>query len=100
MFRTRQALSLEAAESMAAQGLAFLAEDPARLSRFLAVTGLTPDQIRAQMNAPQFLAGVLEHLAGDESLLLVFAANTMIAPETITPALALLQQASSGSESS
>ena len=57
MFRTRQALSLEAAESMAAQGLAFLAEDPARLSRFLAATGLTPDQIREQVNAPQFLAG-------------------------------------------
>ena len=100
MFRTRQALSLEAAESMAAQGLAFLAEDPARLSRFLAVTGLTPDQIREQVNAPQFLAAVLEHLAGDESLLLVFAANAMIAPEMITPALALLQQTSSGSVSS
>jgi hypothetical protein len=94
MFRTRQALTLEAAEDIAAQGLAFLAEEPARLSRFLAVTGLTPDQIREQVNAPQFLAGVLEHLAGEESLLLVFVANAMIAPETITPALALLQQAS------
>jgi hypothetical protein len=100
MFRTHQALNLEAAEGIAVQGLAFLAEEPARLSRFLAVTGLAPDQIREQVKAPQFLAAVLEHLAGDESLLLVFAANTMIAPETITPALALLQQASGASESS
>jgi hypothetical protein len=97
MFRTRQIPTLEAAEGIAAQGLAFLAEDPARIFRFLAATGLTPDQIREQVDAPQFLAAVLEHLAGDESLLLVFAANTMIAPETIAPALALLQQASSGS---
>jgi hypothetical protein len=94
MFRTRQSLTLETAEGIAAQGLAFLAEDPARLSRFLTVTGLTPDQIREQVDAPRFLAAVLEHLVGDESLLLVFAANTSIAPEIVTPALALLQQAS------
>ena len=77
MFRKRQALTREAAEGIAAQGLAFLAEEPARLSRFLAVTGLTPDEIRAQVETPEFLAAVLEHLAGDESLLLVFAANTI-----------------------
>jgi len=96
MFRPRQALTLETAEGIAAQGLAFLAEDPARLSRFLAVTGLTPDQIRDQVDAPRFLAAVLEHLVGDESLLLVFAANASVAPETVAPALALLQQACNG----
>ena len=95
MFRTRQTLTLETAEGIAVQGLAFLAEDPVRLSRFLTATGLTADQIREQVEAPQFLAAVLEHLVADESLLLVFAANTTIAPETVTPALALLQQASS-----
>jgi hypothetical protein len=36
---------------------------------------------------------VLEHLAGDESLLLVFAASANVAPETLAPALALLQEA-------
>jgi hypothetical protein len=100
MFRTRQTLTLETAEGIAAQGLAFLAEDPARLSRFLAVTGLTPDQIREQVEAPRFLAAVLEHLVGDESLLLVFAANASVAPETVTPALVLLQQACNGIASS
>mgnify|MGYP003394436428 CR=1 FL=1 len=98
--------------------------------RFLSATGLTPDQIREQVEQPGFLAAVLEHLVGDvavlqagavspgqcivlvtgpgenvvsalrrggevgaESLLLVFAANTSVAPETITPALEILQQA-------
>ena len=99
MFSNRRTVTREAAEGIAAQGLAFLAEDPARLSRFLAVTGLAPDQIRAQVEAPEFLAAVLEHLVSDESLLLVFAANTSIAPETVAPALALLQHAGSGAAS-
>ncbi len=97
---SRQTLTLEAAEGIAAQGLAFLAEEPARLPRFLTVTGLTADRIREQADTPEFLAAVLEHLAGDESLLLVFAANASVAPETVTPALALLQQACSGTASS
>jgi hypothetical protein len=96
MFRTRQTLTLETAEGIAAQGLAFLAEDPVRLSRFLTATGLTADQIREQVGAPRFLSAVLEHLVGDESLLLVFAASASVAPETVTPALALLQQACNG----
>jgi Protein of unknown function (DUF3572) len=86
-------LSLETAEDIAAQGLAFLAEEPERLLRFLALTGLEPAEIRAQAQSPQFLAAVLEHLAGDESLLLVFAANASVAPETIAAALAQLQAA-------
>jgi len=100
MFRKPQTLSLETAEDIAAQGLAFLAEEPARLSRFLTETGLTPDQLREQVGAPEFLAAVLEHLVGDESLLLVFAANTSVAPETVTPALEVLQQACSGTANS
>lgn len=87
-------MTLEAAEGIAAQGLAFLAEDPARLSRFLTLTGVAAEHIRDLVVQPRFLAAVLEHLVGDESLLLVFAANTSVAPETVAPALALLQQAS------
>jgi hypothetical protein len=66
--------------------------EPARLSHFLTLTGLEPGDIRALAQAPWFLASVLEHLANDESLLLTFAANASVAPETISPALALLQR--------
>ena len=96
MFRKPPDLTLETAEGVAAQGLAFLAGEPARLARFLTETGLTPGQIREQVESPEFLAAVLEHLVGDESLLLVFAASTSVAPETVAPALALLQQAARG----
>jgi hypothetical protein len=82
---------LERAETIAAQALAFLAADAARLSRFLAATGIEPDTLRAQAGTQEVLAAVLEYLATDESLLLVFAANAGVAPETIAPALALLR---------
>jgi hypothetical protein len=83
--------TLEAAEAIALQGLAFLAEEPARLQRFAAVTGLELGGLRARAGTPELLWAVLEHLAGDESLLLVFSASRGIAPESIAPSIALLQ---------
>jgi hypothetical protein len=82
---------LEAAQTIALQGLAFLAEEPGRLQRFVSVTGLDPAELRARADAPDLLAAVLEYLASDESLLLVFAASRGIAPETVVPAIAHLQ---------
>ena len=100
MFRKSPDLTLETAEGIAVQGLAFLAEEPARLARFLTETGLTPERIREQAAAPEFLAAVLEHLARDELLLLVFAASNSVAPETVAPALTVLQQAARGNAKS
>jgi hypothetical protein len=82
---------LETAEALALQGLAFLAEEPGRLQRFMAATGIDPGELRARANSPELLGAVLEHLAGDESLLLVFAAGRGIAPERIAPAIRRLQ---------
>ena len=96
MFRAPP-VTRESAESIAAQGLAFLAADPGRLARFLELTGLGPDQVRACADTPEFLTAVLEHIVADESLLLVFAANASVAPESIAPALAMLGQAGHGS---
>src|SRR5262245_8446188 len=90
---SRPSVPLEAAEAIAAQGLAFLAREPARLARFLSLTGLAPAEVRARADAPELLAAVLEHLAEDESLLLVCAAGASVAPETIASALAVLQDA-------
>ncbi len=39
-------LTQEAAEGLAIQALTFIAEDPERLGRFLAVTGIGPAEIR------------------------------------------------------
>ena len=63
---------------MAIQALTFIAADPDRLGRFLAATGIGPGDIRAAAREPLFLAGVLDHIAGDEKLLLAFAGDTGI----------------------
>jgi hypothetical protein len=96
MHRTNESLTRDSAEDIAVQALAFLAAEPARLTRFLGLTGLAPQDIRAQVNRPQFLAAVLEHVLADESLLLSFTANASIAPRAVAPALALLQQSGYG----
>ena len=86
--------TLETAQTIALQGLAFLAEEPGRLQRFAGLTGIDLGELRARADAPDLLAAVLEHLASDESLLLVFAASRGIAPEDVAPALHLLQGSS------
>jgi Protein of unknown function (DUF3572) len=83
-------LTQEAAEGLAIQALTFIAEDPERLGRFLAVTGIGPAEIRLAAREPGFLAGVLEHLAGDERLLTAFAADADVDPADIGKALATL----------
>ena len=87
------ALDREAAEAIALQGLTFLAEDAARMLRFLKLTGLALDEVRAQAGTPELSLAVLEHLAGDESLLLVFAASRGIAAESVGGATAVLDPA-------
>ena len=80
----------EAAEAIALQGLAFLAEDAGRLSRFLKLTGMELDEVRARAGTLELSRAVLEHLAGDESLLLVFTASRGVAPESVGRAVVLL----------
>src|ERR1700757_1660107 len=67
------AQSREAAEALAIQALSFIAEEPERLGAFLAASGIGPDAIREAADTPGFLAGVLDHMLSDESLLLAFA---------------------------
>jgi hypothetical protein len=75
---------------LAIQALAFLAADPERLNRFLDLTGLGVDEIRAAASEPHFLAAVLDHIAGYEPLLRDFVAETDIDPLSIAPARAAL----------
>jgi Protein of unknown function (DUF3572) len=74
------------AEMLAIQGLAFIAADPERLARFLELTGISADEIRASAREKGFLAGVLEHILGDESLLIAFAAEAGIDPGEVARA--------------
>jgi hypothetical protein len=76
----------EGAEVLAIAALSFLAEEPERLSRFLALTGISPAEIRAVARDPGFLGAVLEHVMGDESLLLTFAAQANRDPGAVSAA--------------
>jgi len=74
------------AEELAVAALAFIAEEPERLGRFLALSGVGPDSLRAAAQQPSFLSGVIEHVLGDEKLLLAFAQQAEIDPEDVARA--------------
>ncbi len=81
------------AQAIGLSALAFLAEDLARLTRFLELTGLAPAQLRAQAQSPALLAAVLDHILADESMLLVFTSSHALEPESLAPARDMLQRA-------
>ncbi len=93
MFKRSSGLTPEDSANLALAALTFLAEDGPRLGRFLALTGIGPDELRAVADAPETLLGVLDHVLADESLLLVFTASKGIAPEAVAPARAVLARA-------
>ena len=94
--KTRQSATLEAGRSLAVSGLAFIAADSDRLSRFLNLTGLGPHNLRTAAADPAFLNSVLDYLVGDEQLLLAFAADAGLKPEAVARAHAALRGPSEG----
>lgn len=89
--RARSArLDADGAATIAAQALGFLAADPERLGRFLALSGLDPSEIRAAAADPGFLPAVLDHILSDERLTLAFAEAENLSPEAVGEARRLL----------
>jgi Protein of unknown function (DUF3572) len=80
----------EPATALAIAALRFVADDPERLRTFLSLTGIDPQAIRAAAQEPGFLLGVLDHLAGDESLLIEFAQQNEIDPDEVRAARSVL----------
>ena len=80
----------EQAAAVALRGLTFLASDVPRFSRFLAMTGIGPDELRASAGGSGLQTAVLEYLLGDESLLLVFASESSVPASAIATAHAVL----------
>jgi hypothetical protein len=94
--KPRPTMTRDAAETLAIQALAYLAEDRERLGRFLAESGLAPATIRRAAAAPGFLAGVLDYLAGSERLIAAFAAQTGCDPADVERARHALSGAGGG----
>src|ERR1700681_3508973 len=73
----------EAATALAVAALGFLAGEHERLERFLALTGLGPQSLRAAAREPSFLLGGLDHDEDDENLLLGIANENGIDSEDV-----------------
>jgi len=71
------------AEMIAIGALQFLADRPEELVRFLALSGIDPEDLRRLAGDTEFLGGLLDFLLADEALLLVFATEARLAPEKI-----------------
>jgi hypothetical protein len=88
--KKRSRLTLADAEKLAIDALSFIAAEPGLLGQFAAITGHTPATMRAEIASPEFLAGILDFLTSDESLLLVFASHQGISPPEIMAARQML----------
>ena len=80
----------DAAAALAITALSFIAGEPERLGRFLSLTGIGPESLRTAAREPGFLAGLLDHLAGDDQLLREFAEQNEFDPEQVMKARELL----------
>lgn len=67
-------------------GLSYLSADPERLGRFLAVTGLGPENVRSAARDPGFLPALLDYLLANETDLVAFAEEMNLPPAKVSAA--------------
>ena len=72
----RDTFTNEHAETMALQGLGFLAARPEDLERFLRNSGLDGAELRARAADPDVLRAVVEFLLTDDGLISAFSEET------------------------
>lgn len=73
-------------QEIAGRALGFLAADAERLGTFLALSGLQPSNVRHAARDPGFLPAVLDHLLGDEKLLVAFTEAENLRPSAVSEA--------------
>lgn len=76
------AMTRQSAETFAAQVLAWLADDNARITGFLSWSGESPSTLAGRLTDPGFLLAVIEFLMTDEALLIDACAALGYPPET------------------
>lgn len=82
----------EAAATLALGALSWVLADSERARRFLDITGITPDDLRARAGTPAFLAAVIGHLENHEPDLIACAEALEAVPEDLTRARRVLEQ--------
>jgi hypothetical protein len=79
------------AAALALQALGWVLADGPRAERFLALTGLTPEELRSGLGDPAVLAAVLEFLCGHEADLIDAAEALAVRPGDLAAALEKLR---------
>jgi len=79
-------LHQESAISLAFKAITFIVADDTLRDRFLALSGLSPDEIRANLPETTFQASILEFLVSHEPDLIAFAKDINETPEQIVKA--------------
>lgn len=73
-------------EETAGAILAWLANEPEMLSRFLALSGVQVNQLRNVINDPGFLAGMIDFIMSHEPTLMDFCKASNWHPEAVVSA--------------
>ena len=81
----------DAATALALEALAWTLGDPARAARLLALTGLTPEDLRGRADHPATLAALLRFLEQYEPDLVACAAALAVKPERLVAARRALE---------
>lgn len=70
------------AETVALKALAWMAGRDGVLDGFLAASGASPDELRARARDPEFLLAALDHLMGDDALVVGFCDHEAVPYDT------------------
>lgn len=79
-------------QALALGALGWLLQSESRAERLLALTGLTPDALRAGLGNPAVLGAVLDFLAAHEPDLVAAAEALGVSPQTLALAAERLQR--------
>ena len=80
-------MTLEAAETLAIDALAYLSNTPDLMQRFLALSGIEASHIREAAKEPHFFAGVLKFFTAHEPTLVAFCEATNTPPQSLQAAI-------------
>jgi len=85
-------IDLEEAERLALSALGWTLSDDSRAQRLLALTGLTPEELRARLGERNLQAEFLRFLEGHEPDLVACAAALAVTPERLVAARQRLER--------
>ncbi len=81
-----QIITVDQAETLALQAMAFIAQDEDTLNRFLGITGFSLETLKTKLTERTTLAGILQFIMDYEPRLLSFCDHIGMQPTVVTKA--------------